>query len=194
MRRSRGAAHTLPHRRACGVSAERALPPRAFCSGHLSSQPPSITLERGQGPSECRPSAGSCQGTGVAGPLRPSPLGGCRGPSGELLLLSLASRQVGSPHRVDPPPWTRRPDPVPTGRARDVGWDRPADNEDPGGGLAPSPWLACRTAGGSRGPQHTVSITFTPFGEGVSVPGPASRRPGRDPAALSATPRWPPQV
>lgn len=43
--RRRGAAHRLLHRRACGVSTERALP-----SLHLPFQPPSITLECWQGP------------------------------------------------------------------------------------------------------------------------------------------------
>ena len=52
---------------------------------------------------------------------------------------------------VGPPPWTRQPNPVPMGRALNVGWDRPADDEDPGGGLALSPQLACHTAGGLQG-------------------------------------------
>lgn len=137
-----GAAHRLPHRRACGVSAERLCPPCPLPLGHLPSQPPSITPEPGHGPSACRPSARSCQDTRVAGPLQPSPAGGCRGPSGELLLLSLASRQAGSPHaprtgwalhlgpasptrspRGEPMTWARTG--LQSPRTRGAAWPRP---------------------------------------------------------------------
>lgn len=60
-----------------------------------SSLPPSHS---GKAPQRCWPPAGSCQGTRVARPLRPSPVGRCWGLSGELLLLSLAGGQAGSPH------------------------------------------------------------------------------------------------
>ena len=47
-----------------------------------------------------------------------------------------------------------------------MGYDRPADDKDPGGGLAPSPQLACRTAGGLRGSPHIMNITFIPLRSG----------------------------
>lgn len=76
---------------------------RAHCAlpgpSPLGTFPPSLPPSHsGKAPRGCRPPAGSCQGPRVARPLQPSPVGGCWGPSGELLLLNLAGRQAGSPH------------------------------------------------------------------------------------------------
>lgn len=159
------------------------------------SLPPSHS-NAGKAPRGCRPPAGSCQGTQKAGLLRPSPVGGYWGPSGELLLLSLACWQAGSPH-APRAGWALHPGPAsPTWspRGEPSTWARTGLRMTRTQGAAwphPHSWPAAQL-GGSGGPQHIMNITFIPLQRGSQCAWASlSEAPSGTPLPFLPPPRWP---